>query len=84
MSHTIPSMYRIFTCIYHKFMVNVGRYAIHGCVISWKSFYYSFLYLTGSMEFNREMRTIAKDKCYKFSEYGLYDENNQKESEDES
>ena len=31
------------------------------------------------MEFNRDMRTIAKDKCYKFSEYGLYDENNFKQ-----
>lgn len=30
------------------------------------------------MEFNREMRTIAKAKCYKFSEYGLYDENDKK------
>lgn len=58
-----------------------GRYAIHGwcgCVISWKGFYYSLLIFTGSMEFNREMRTIAKAKCYKFSEYGLYDENDKK------
>ena len=36
------------------------------------------------MEFNREMRTIAKAKCYKFSEYGLYDENNFKRSQDKS
>ena len=26
----IPSMYGIFTYICHKFMVNVGKYAIHG------------------------------------------------------
>ena len=79
MSHTIHVSY-IYLHL-HNLMVNVGRYAIHGwcgCVISWKGFYYSLLNFTGSMEFNREMRTIAKDKCYKFSEYGLHDENNKK------
>ena len=31
---------------------------------------------TGSMEFNRNMRTIAKDLGYKLSEYGIYKNNN--------
>ena len=29
-SHTIPSMYGIFTYIWLIFMVNVGKYTIHG------------------------------------------------------
>ena len=29
-SYPIPSMYGIFTYIWHRFMVNVGKYAIHG------------------------------------------------------
>lgn len=40
--------------------------------VPWKSFYYSLLYFTGSMEFNRTMRLTAKEKGYRLSEYGLY------------
>ena len=43
--------------------------------VSWKIFYYSLLHFTGSMEFNRNMRTVAKDLGYKLSEYGIYDNN---------
>lgn len=41
--------------------------------VPWSSFYYSLLYFTGSMEFNRKMRRIAKEKGYRLSEYALYD-----------
>ena len=36
----IPSMYGIFTYIYHKNQVNVGKYTIHGCYglgFAWKT-----------------------------------------------
>ncbi|ADO67492.1 putative family X DNA polymerase [Cafeteria roenbergensis virus] len=40
--------------------------------VSYDSFYTALLYFTGSDEFNKVMRNIAKDKGYKLSEYGLF------------
>lgn len=40
--------------------------------LPYDSFYTALLYFTGSGEFNKVMRNIAKDKGYKLSEYGLY------------
>lgn len=40
--------------------------------VSYDSFYTALLYFTGSGEFNKVMRNIAKDKGYKLSEYGLF------------
>jgi len=39
--------------------------------VPYDSFYTALLYFTGSGEFNKVMRNIAKDKGYKLSEYGL-------------
>ena len=39
--------------------------------IKYKSYPYAILYFTGSMELNKKMREIAKNKGYKLSEYGL-------------
>ncbi len=36
--YPIPSMYGIFTSIWLIFMVNVGKYTIHGCYGYWFSF----------------------------------------------
>lgn len=41
--------------------------------IEYKSFYTAILYFTGSKDFNKEMRQVAKDKGYKLSEYCLQD-----------
>jgi DNA polymerase/3'-5' exonuclease PolX len=38
----------------------------------YESYYTALLYFTGSDEFNRKMRQIAKKKNYKLNEYGLY------------
>lgn len=40
--------------------------------VSYDSFYTAVLYFTGSGEFNKIMRNIAKEKGYKLSEYGLF------------
>ena len=44
--------------------------------ITYDSYYSALLYFTGSGEFNKKMRIIAKKKGYKLSEYGLFDKNN--------
>jgi DNA polymerase/3'-5' exonuclease PolX len=41
--------------------------------ISYDSYYSALLYFTGSGDFNKKMRLIAKEKGYKLSEYGLFD-----------
>lgn len=41
--------------------------------IPYDSYYSALLYFTGSGELNKKMRSIAKTKGYKLSEYGLYD-----------
>lgn len=41
--------------------------------VPYESFYSALLYFTGSGEFNKKMRNIAKEKGYKLSEYGLFD-----------
>jgi DNA polymerase/3'-5' exonuclease PolX len=46
--------------------------------VSYDSYYSALLYFTGSGEFNKNMRNIAKEKGYKLSEYGIFDENNKK------
>lgn len=46
--------------------------------VSYDSFASALLYFTGSKDFNRKMRSIAKDKGYKLSEYGLFDSNDEK------
>lgn len=43
--------------------------------VPYDSYYSALLYFTGSGEFNKKMRNIAKDKGYKLSEYGLFDKN---------
>jgi DNA polymerase/3'-5' exonuclease PolX len=40
--------------------------------MSYESYYTALLYFTGSDEFNRKMRQIAKKKNYKLNEYGIY------------
>lgn len=40
-----------------------------------ESYYTALVYFTGSAEFNKKMRIIAKSKNYKLSEYGLFKEN---------
>lgn len=44
--------------------------------VDYSCYYSALLYFTGSMEFNKNMRKIAKDKGYKLSEYGLFKDNN--------
>jgi len=46
--------------------------------INYSSYPYALLYFTGSGDFNKKMRQIAKSKGYKLSEYGLYDEDGKK------
>lgn len=46
--------------------------------VPYDSFYSALLYFTGSGDFNKKMRNIAKTKNYKLSEYGLFDENGNK------
>ena len=44
-TYPIPPMYGIFTYICHKFMGNVGKYAIHGWyryILEWLIFYGKF------------------------------------------
>lgn len=43
--------------------------------IPYDSYYSALLYFTGSGDFNKKMRLIAKEKGYKLSEYGLFDKN---------
>ena len=45
--------------------------------VSYNSYYTSLLYFTGSRNFNKEMRKIAKKLGYKLNEYGLYKNNKQ-------
>ena len=40
--------------------------------VPYESYYSALLYFTGSMELNKKMRNIAKDKGLKLSEYGLH------------
>jgi DNA polymerase/3'-5' exonuclease PolX len=40
--------------------------------MAYESYYTALLYFTGSDDFNRKMRQIAKKKNYKLNEYGLY------------
>ncbi len=41
--------------------------------VPYDSYHSAILYFTGSGEFNKKMRNIAKEKGYKLSEYGLFD-----------
>jgi DNA polymerase beta len=41
--------------------------------VPFDSYYSALLYFTGSGDFNKKMRQIAKNKGYKLSEYGLFD-----------
>jgi hypothetical protein len=43
--------------------------------VKYDSFYSALLYFTGSGDFNRNMRSIAKKQGYKLSEYGLMKDN---------
>ena len=43
--------------------------------VEYESFYSALLYFTGSGDFNRNMRNIAKKQGYKLSEYGLMKNN---------
>jgi DNA polymerase beta len=40
--------------------------------VPYESYYSALLYFTGSMELNKKMRNIAKEKGLKLSEYGLH------------
>jgi DNA polymerase beta len=42
--------------------------------VPYDSYYSALLYFTGSGDFNKKMRMIAKEKGYKLSEYGLFNE----------
>jgi DNA polymerase/3'-5' exonuclease PolX len=44
--------------------------------VSYNSYPSALLYFTGSKDLNTKMRSIAKKKGYKLSEYGLFDKNN--------
>ncbi len=46
--------------------------------VPYDSYYSALLYFTGSRDFNKKMRKIAKDKGYKLSEYGLFDKDDNK------
>ena len=46
--------------------------------IPFESYYSALVYFTGSMELNRKMRSIAKKKNLKLSEYGLFKKNGDK------
>jgi DNA polymerase/3'-5' exonuclease PolX len=46
--------------------------------VAYDSFHSAILYFTGSSDFNKKMRNIAKSKNYKLSEYGLFNENGKK------
>lgn len=41
-------------------------------LVNEQSYPYALMYFTGSKEFNQQVRSIAKSKGYKLSEYGLY------------
>ncbi len=47
--------------------------------VPYESYYSALLYFTGSGDFNRKMRLLAKELNYKLSEYGLYKLKNGKE-----
>jgi DNA polymerase/3'-5' exonuclease PolX len=53
-----------------KFKEIIGRIDIR--FIPSESFYFAYLYFTGGVEFNRNMRLIASTHGYKLNEYGLY------------
>jgi DNA polymerase/3'-5' exonuclease PolX len=40
--------------------------------VPYESYYSALLYFTGSMELNKTMRNVAKEKGLKLSEYGLH------------
>ncbi len=44
--------------------------------VPYDSYAVALLYFTGSKDFNTKIRTIAKKKGYKLSEYGLFDKDN--------
>lgn len=44
--------------------------------VKYKSYPTALLYFTGSKDFNRKMRMVAKSFGYTLNEYGLYDKNN--------
>jgi DNA polymerase/3'-5' exonuclease PolX len=46
--------------------------------VPFESYYSALVYFTGSMELNRKMRSIAKKKNLKLSEYGLFKKNGDK------
>lgn len=52
----------------------IGRIDIR--FIPYESYYFSLLYFTGSKDFNKNMRIVAKSKGLKLNEYGLYNKFN--------
>lgn len=48
----------------------IGRIDIR--FIPYESFYFAYLYFTGGVDLNRDMRLIASTHGYKLNEYGLY------------
>ncbi len=60
---------------FSKLLTNPNR-RIDIRFIPYDCYYTGLLYFTGSGEFNKKMRLIAKKKGYKLSEYGLFDKNN--------
>jgi len=57
----------------------IGRIDIR--FIPYESFYFAYLYFTGSVDLNKNMRLIAITHGYKLNEYGLYKNNSSKSIE---
>lgn len=60
----------------------IGRIDIR--FMPYESFYFAYLYFTGGVELNRDMRLIASTHGYKLNEYGLYKDGSSKSIKVES
>jgi DNA polymerase/3'-5' exonuclease PolX len=65
-----------------KFKEVIGRIDIR--FIPAESFYFAYLYFTGGVDLNRDMRLIAMTHGYKLNEYGLYKDGSNKSVKVES
>jgi DNA polymerase/3'-5' exonuclease PolX len=59
-----------------KFEGIIGRIDIR--FMPYESFYFAYLYFTGGVDLNRNMRLVAITHGYKLNEYGLYKDGSSK------
>ena len=60
----------------------IGRIDIR--FMPYESFYFAYLYFTGGVDLNRNMRLIAISHGYKLNEYGLYKDGSSKDGSSKS